>query len=115
MAGETEREAARRVIAENRKARHDYHVFETYESGVALLSTAVKAIRKGRVNLRDSFARVERGEVWMLNAGQRRAGARQARDDPPTRGGARGARGRQGAAAVSGVRSVAIFSRASSR
>ena len=63
----TAREAAQRVIAENRKARHDYHVLETYESGVALLGTEVKAIREGRVNLRDSFARVERGEVWMLN------------------------------------------------
>ena len=67
MPEKTAREAAQRVIAENRKARHDYHVLETYESGVALLGTEVKAIREGRVNLRDSFARVERGEVWMLN------------------------------------------------
>jgi SsrA-binding protein len=63
----TERELARRVIAENRKARHDYHVLDTFESGVALLGTEVKAIREGRINLRDSFARVENGEVWMLN------------------------------------------------
>jgi len=59
--------AERRVIAENRKARHDYHVLETWEAGVALLGTEVKAIREGRVNLRDSYARVENGEVWMMN------------------------------------------------
>jgi SsrA-binding protein len=67
MAGKTEREKAQRIIAENRKARHDYHVLETWEAGVALLGTEVKAIREGRVNLRDSYARVEKGEVWMLN------------------------------------------------
>jgi len=63
----TEREAAQRVIAENRKARHDYHVLETWEAGVVLLGTEVKAIREGRVNLRDSYARADRGEVWLLN------------------------------------------------
>jgi SsrA-binding protein len=63
----TERERAHRVIAENRKARHDYHVLETWEVGIALLGTEVKAIREGRVNLRDSYARVENGEVWLLN------------------------------------------------
>jgi SsrA-binding protein len=61
------KEEARRVIAENRKARHDYHVLDTWEAGVALLGTEVKAIREGRVNLRDSYARVENGEVWMMN------------------------------------------------
>ena len=70
MADKTARDQARaerRVIAENRKARHDYHVLETWEAGVALLGTEVKAIREGRVNLRDSYARVENGEVWMMN------------------------------------------------
>ena len=68
MAAEkTEREAAQRLIAENRKARHDYHILETWEAGVVLLGTEVKAIREGRVNLRDSYARADRGEVWMLN------------------------------------------------
>jgi SsrA-binding protein len=61
------REQARRVIAENRKARHDYHVIDTWEAGIALLGTEVKAIREGRVNLRDSYARVEDGEIWMMN------------------------------------------------
>jgi SsrA-binding protein len=63
----TAREAAQRVVAENRKARHDYHIIETWEAGVVLLGTEVKAIREGRVNLRDSYARVEKGEVWLMN------------------------------------------------
>lgn len=68
MAGpKTEREQAQRTIAENRKARHDYHILDTWEAGVALLGTEVKSIREGRVNLRDSYARIDNGEVWMLN------------------------------------------------
>jgi len=63
----TERELAQRNIAENRKAFHDYHIVEAFEAGVALLGTEVKSIREGNVNLRDSFARVERGEVWIYN------------------------------------------------
>jgi SsrA-binding protein len=67
VAEKDEREKAQRLIADNRKARHDYHILETYEAGVALLGTEVKAIREGRVNLRDSYARTESGEVWMMN------------------------------------------------
>jgi SsrA-binding protein len=63
----TERELAQANVAENRKAYHDYHLIETFEAGVALLGTEVKAIREGRVNLRDSFARVEDGEVFLYN------------------------------------------------
>ena len=66
-AEKTEREKAQRTIAENRKALHDYHVIETWEAGVALLGTEVKAIREGSVNLRDSFARIQNGEVWLMN------------------------------------------------
>ena len=66
-AEKTDREKAQRIIADNRKALHDYHVLETWEAGVALLGTEVKAIREGRVNLRDSYARLDRGEVWLLN------------------------------------------------
>ena len=66
-AQKTEREQAQRTIAENRKARHDYHILDTWEAGVALLGTEVKSIREGRVNLRDSYARIDNGEVWMLN------------------------------------------------
>jgi len=67
MADQTERQKAQRIIADNRKAYHDYHVLESMEAGVALLGTEVKAIREGRVNLRDSYARIENGEVWLMN------------------------------------------------
>ena len=67
MKEKTERELAQDNIAENRKAFHDYHVIDTFEAGIALLGTEVKAIREGRVNLRDSFARVEDGEVFLYN------------------------------------------------
>ena len=63
----SERELAQANIAENRKAFHDYHILDTYEAGVALLGTEVKAIREGRVNLRDSYASVEQGEVFLHN------------------------------------------------
>ena len=66
-AEQTDREKAQRIIADNRKAYHDYHVLDTMEAGVALLGTEVKAIREGRVNLRDSFARIDNGEVWLMN------------------------------------------------
>ena len=67
MAEATEREKAQRIVAENRKALHDYHILETFEAGVVLQGTEVKSIRDGRVNLRDSFARVEDGEVFVYN------------------------------------------------
>ncbi len=63
----SERESAQRVIAENRKAFHDYHIIDRWEAGLALLGTEVKAIREGRVNLRDSYARIDNGEVWLMN------------------------------------------------
>jgi len=67
MADQTEREKAQKSIAENRKAYHDFHLLESFEAGLVLLGTEVKAIREGRVNLRDSFARVEDGEVFLYN------------------------------------------------
>ncbi len=67
MAEKTEREKAQSSIAENRKAFHDFHLLESFEAGLVLLGTEVKAIREGRVNLRDSFARVEDGEVYLYN------------------------------------------------
>jgi SsrA-binding protein len=67
MAEKTEREKAQSSIAENRKAFHDFHLLETFEAGLVLLGTEVKAIREGRVNLRDSFARVEGSEVYLYN------------------------------------------------
>jgi SsrA-binding protein len=66
MDEKTERERAKSNIAENRKAFHDYHLLETFEAGIALLGTEVKAIREGRVNLRDSYARIEHGELFLF-------------------------------------------------
>lgn len=59
------KKAASNLIADNRKARHDFHIHETYEAGIALTGTEVKSIRGGRVNLKDSFCRVENGELWL--------------------------------------------------
>ena len=67
MTEKNEREKAQKVVSENRKAYLDYHVLETFEAGVVLLGTEVKAIREGRVNLRDSFGKVEGGEVYAMN------------------------------------------------
>src|SRR5690606_6666867 len=50
----------------NRKARHDYHVLDTFEAGLVLEGTEVKAIREGRVNLRDTYVRLEQGEAWVV-------------------------------------------------
>ena len=52
-------------IAENRRARHDYNIIEVYKAGLVLTGTEVKSIRIGRVNLKDSFARAEKGELWV--------------------------------------------------
>ncbi len=54
-----------RPVAQNRKARHDYDVVDTFECGIALQGSEVKSIRDGKVQLRDAYARVERGEVWL--------------------------------------------------
>lgn len=56
-----------KVAAQNRKARHDYFVEETYEAGIVLQGTEIKSIRKGSVNLKDSFARVKDGEIYLHN------------------------------------------------
>ena len=81
----TAREEAQKVIADNRKAHHDYHLLETFEAGVALLGTEVKSIREGGVNLRDSFARIEGGEVWIYNVHIRAYSNRGYSDHEPTR------------------------------
>jgi SsrA-binding protein len=67
MIEKSAREAAQKNIAENRKAFHDYHILETFEAGLVLMGTEVKSIREGRVNLRDSYARTEGGEVFVYN------------------------------------------------
>ena len=59
---------AEKTITVNRKAQHDYHILERVEAGIALTGTEIKAIRDGRVNLRDAYARPERGEMWLVGA-----------------------------------------------
>jgi SsrA-binding protein len=59
--------ANNKTVATNRKARHDYHIGEVYEAGIALTGTEIKSVRKGMISLRDSFARVENGEVFLYN------------------------------------------------
>ncbi len=54
-------------IAVNRKARHDYFLFDKYEAGISLLGAEVKSIREGRVNLKDSFVRIVRSEAYLFN------------------------------------------------
>ncbi|HKM17034.1 MAG: SsrA-binding protein SmpB [Firmicutes bacterium] len=54
-----------KVIVDNRKARHDFHIIETIETGIALKGTEVKSLRLGKVNIRDSFARIKDGEVFL--------------------------------------------------
>jgi SsrA-binding protein len=56
------------TIAVNRRARHEYTIDETFEAGIALTGTEIKSIRAGKVNLADAYARVERGEAWLIGA-----------------------------------------------
>ena len=81
----SERELAQKSIAENRKAFHDYHILETFEAGVQLQGTEVKAIREGNVNLRDSYASVDGGEVWIYNVHINPYSHRGYADHEPTR------------------------------
>ncbi len=57
-----------RRVAQNRRARHDYDILETYECGIALTGAEVKSLRAGHIALQDAYARVERGEAWLVGA-----------------------------------------------
>jgi SsrA-binding protein len=57
----------KKIVCENRKARHDYYIEETYEVGIALKGTEVKSLRQCKANLRDSYAGIESGEVYLYN------------------------------------------------
>jgi SsrA-binding protein len=56
-----------KVVVRNRKARHEYHILETWEAGLALHGTEVKSLRAGKANLQDAFAVFDRGELWLQN------------------------------------------------
>ncbi|MGI5950834.1 MAG: SsrA-binding protein SmpB [Brooklawnia sp.] len=62
------REKGRKVIAQNKKALHDYHIGERIEAGLVLTGTEVKSLRAGRANLTDAFATIDNGEVWLRQA-----------------------------------------------
>jgi SsrA-binding protein len=55
-----------KVVADNRKAFHDYHIIERFETGIVLTGTEVKSIRAGKINLKDSYASVQNGEMWLI-------------------------------------------------
>ncbi|MGH8870012.1 MAG: SsrA-binding protein SmpB [Actinomycetes bacterium] len=59
------RERGRKIIAQNKKARHDYHIEDTYEAGLVLTGTEVKSLRAGRASLTDGYALVKDGEAWL--------------------------------------------------
>ncbi len=61
------KERGQKVIASNRKARHDYAILDTYECGLVLVGTEVKSLREGKASLADAFATVDDGEVWLRN------------------------------------------------
>ncbi len=63
----SDEKAKTKVIADNRRARHEYEILETFEAGISLVGTEVKSLRGGQANLQDAFARVEEGEVWLYN------------------------------------------------
>jgi len=62
------KEKGRKLVAQNRKARHDYNIHDTYEAGIVLSGTEVKSLREGRANLTDAFGTLDDGEVWLRSA-----------------------------------------------
>jgi SsrA-binding protein len=62
------KKAARRPVAENRRARYDYFIDEQLEAGIALEGSEVKSLREGKANITESYASVENGELWLINA-----------------------------------------------
>ena len=64
----TKKETGEKLIASNRKAFHDYFVLQKMEAGIALTGTEVKSLREAKVNLKDSYVDVDRGEAWLVGA-----------------------------------------------
>ncbi|MFF3732617.1 SsrA-binding protein SmpB [Streptomyces sp. NPDC002476] len=62
-----EKDTGRKLIAQNKKARHDYHILDTYECGLVLMGTEVKSLRLGRASLVDGFVQIDGGEAWLHN------------------------------------------------
>ncbi|ONH64092.1 SsrA-binding protein [Streptococcus parauberis] len=55
------------LLAQNKKARHDYHIVETIEAGIVLTGTEIKSVRAARIQLKDGFAQIKNNEVWLVN------------------------------------------------
>lgn len=64
---ETKPKPAPKIVADNRRARHEFEILETIETGIELSGTEVKSMRNGKANLQDAFARIEKGELWLYN------------------------------------------------
>lgn len=64
--GRMAKESGRKMVAQNRKARHDYHIEDTFEAGLVLTGTEVKSLRAGRASLVDGFGDIDDGELWLL-------------------------------------------------
>jgi SsrA-binding protein len=63
-----ERSAGEQIVCVNRQARHNYFIDETYEAGLVLVGSEVKSLREGKANLKDSYARIQKGEAFLINA-----------------------------------------------
>src|SRR5262245_21493518 len=61
------KEDGRKVVATNRKARHEYEILERFEAGLVLMGPEVKSVRDGKIGFQDAFARVEKGEAWLYD------------------------------------------------
>ncbi len=66
MAQPASEETSERVVTTNRKARHDYHVLESLEAGIALTGTEIKSVRQAAVTLSEGFAQLRKGEIWLV-------------------------------------------------
>lgn len=67
MAKRKQRQKPDNLLAQNKKARHDYNIQDTYEAGLVLTGTEIKSVRAGKISLKDGFARITNGEAWLEN------------------------------------------------
>ena len=68
MAPKGSQRVVNKVVAENRKARFNYEIIDTYEAGIVLMGTEVKSLREGKANIAESYASDEKGEIWLINS-----------------------------------------------
>jgi SsrA-binding protein len=68
MAPKGSQRVVNKVVAENRKARYNYEIIDTYEAGIVLMGTEVKSLREGKANIAESYASDEGGEIWLINS-----------------------------------------------